>query len=290
MSLDQFLGQLLVGLINGSFYALMSLGLSIIFGLLGIVNIAQGAFYMAGAYFSWLMLQTLGVNYWAALVLCPLAVALLGVALERSIISRVYGPDHMPGLLLTLGLLLIIQGLFVYIFGANARPYPVPEELRGGWDFSVMFLPKYRFWTVAISIFVCLTTWFVIEKTSLGRTLRAANENPVLTRAFGVNVPALMTFGFGLGVALAGFAGVLAAPLYTVSPLMGVDLIIIVFAVVVVGGLGSILGAIATSLALGVVEGFTKVFYPQGSNVVIFVIMILVLLIKPAGLLGTERS
>lgn len=289
MALDQLFGQLLVGLINGSFYALLALGLSIIFGLLGIVNIAQGAFYMAGAYFSWLMLHTFGVNYWAALILSPLAVALLGVVLERTIIFRVYGPDHMPGLLLTLGLLLIIQGLFVFIFGANARPYPTPDELRGGWDLSFVFLPKYRVWTVMISIFVCLATWFVIEKTPLGRNLRAANENPVLTRAFGVNVPALMTFGFGLGVALAGFAGVLAAPLYTVSPLMGADLIIIVFAVVVVGGLGSILGAVVTSLSLGVVEGFTKVFYPQGSHMVIFVIMILVLLIKPAGLFGTER-
>lgn len=289
MSLDQFIGQLLVGLINGSFYALLALGLSIIFGLVGIVNIAQGAFYMAGAYFSWILLYALDVGYWPALILAPLGVAALGILLERTLIARVYGPDHMPGLLLTLGLLLIIQGLFVYIFGANTRPYPTPDELRGGWDLSFVFLPKYRTWTVAISILVCLTTWFVIEKTPLGRTLRAANENPLLTRAFGVNVPALMTFGFGLGVALAGFAGVLAAPLYTVSPLMGGDLIIIVFAVVVVGGLGSILGAIVTSLGLGVLEGFTKVFYPQGSNMVIFVVMILVLLIKPAGLLGTER-
>ncbi len=289
MSLDQFLGQLLVGLINGSFYALLSLGLSIIFGLLGIVNIAHGAFYMAGAYFSWLVLDLFGVDYWLALILAPLVVALLGVALEKSIIRRVYGSDHMPGLLLTLGLLLIIQGLAVYIFGANARPYPVPTELRGGWDFSLVFLPKYRVWTVAVSLLVCLTTWFVIEKTPLGRTLRAATENPMLTRAFGINVPALVTFGFGIGVALAGFAGVLAAPLYTVSPLMGVDLIITVFAVVVVGGLGSILGAIVTSLGLGVVEGFTKVFYPQGSSMVIFVIMVLVLLIRPTGLMGTER-
>jgi len=289
MSPDQLFGQLLVGLINGSFYALLALGLSIIFGLLGIVNIAQGAFYMAGAYFSWLMLQTLGVNYWAALVLSPLMVALLGVVLEKFIVFRVYGPDHMPGLLLTLGLLLIIQGVFVYIFGAVARPYPTPDALRGGWDLSFVFLPKYRVWTVAVSILVCFATWFFIEKTSLGRTLRAANENPVLTRAFGVNVPALMTFGFGFGVALAGFAGVLAAPLYTVSPLMGVDLIITVFAVVVVGGLGSILGAVVTSLSLGVVEGFTKVFYPQASHMVIFVIMILVLLVRPAGLFGTEK-
>lgn len=289
MSFEQLFGQLLVGLINGSFYALLALGLSIIFGLLGIVNIAQGAFYMAGAYFSWMILQTIGLDYWAALIVSPLVVALLGVLMERVLISRVYGPDHMPGLLLTLGLLLIIQGLVVYVFGATARPYPTPDALRGGWDLSFFFLPKYRVWVVAISIFVCLTTWYVIERTSLGRTLRAANENPMLTRSFGINVPALMTFGFGLGVALAGFAGVLAAPLYTVSPLMGVDLIIIVFAVVVVGGLGSILGAIVTSLGLGVLEGFTKVFYPQGSNMVIFVVMIMVLLVKPAGLFGTER-
>jgi branched-chain amino acid transport system permease protein len=289
MSRDEFLGQLLVGLINGSFYALLSLGLSIIFGLLGIVNVAQGAFYMAGAFFSWMMLQWLGIGYWPALILAPLAVAAFGVVLEKTMIFRVYGPDHMPGLLLTLGLLMAIQGMFVYIFGANARPYPVPAELRGGWDLDFVFLPKYRVWTVFASVTVCFTTWFIIEKTSLGRTLRAANENPVLTRSFGINVPALITMGFALGVALAGFAGVLAAPLYTVSPLMGVDLIIIVFAVVVVGGLGSIFGAIITSLGLGVIEGFAKVFYPQGSNMVIFIVMIIVLLIKPAGLFGSEK-
>jgi len=289
MSFAALMGQLLVGLINGSFYALLSLGLAIIFGLLGIVNIAQGALYMAGAFFSWLMLQWLGIGYWPALILSPLVVAALGIVLERTIIYRVYGPDHMPGLLLTLGLLLIIQGMFVHIFGTVGRPYPVPAELRGGWNLEFMFLPKYRAWIVVASAVVCFTTWFVIEKTSLGRTLRAANENPVLTRAFGINVPVLITFGFGLGVALAGFAGVLAAPIYTVSPLMGADLVITVFAVVVVGGLGSILGSIVTGMSLGVLEGLTKVLYPQGSNMVIFVVMIIVLLIKPAGLFGTEK-
>ena len=289
MSFAALMGQLLVGLINGSFYALLSLGLAIIFGLLGIVNLAQGALYMAGAFFSWLMLQWLGIGYWPALLLSPLAVAVLGIILERTVIFRVYGPDHMPGLLLTLGLLLIIQGVFVHIFGTVGRPYPVPADLRGGWNLEFMFLPKYRAWIVIASVAVCFTTWFVIEKTSLGRTLRAANENPTLTRAFGINVPVLITFGFGLGVALAGFAGVLAAPIYTVSPLMGADLVITVFAVVVVGGLGSILGSIVTGLSLGVLEGLTKVFYPQGSNMVIFVVMIIVLLIKPAGLFGTEK-
>lgn len=289
MSFDAFMGQLLIGLINGSFYALLSLGLAIIFGLLGIINIAQGAFYMAGAFLSWMMLQWLGIGYWPALILSPLAVALVAVLIERTIIFRVYGPDHMPGLLLTLGLLMVIQGTFVYFFGTAGRPYPVPELLRGGWDIDFMFLPKYRFWIVAIAVVLCFTIWYVIERTPLGMTLRAANENPTLTRAFGINVSALITFGFGLGVALAAFAGVLAAPLYTVSPLMGADLIIVVFAIVVIGGLGSILGAIVTSLGIGVLEGFTKVFYPQGSHMVIFVVMVIVLLVKPAGLFGTEK-
>ena len=207
MSFETFVGQLLVGLINGSFYALLSLGLAIIFGLLGIVNIAQGAFYMAGAFFSWMLLQWLGIGYWPALILSPLAVAILGIALERTMIFRIYGPDHMPGLLLTLGLLMVIQGMFVYIFGAAARPYPVPSELRGGWIWASSFCRNTARGSVAVAIVVCFATWYVIERTSLGRTLRAANENPMLTRAFGVNVPALMTFGFGLGVALAGFAG-----------------------------------------------------------------------------------
>jgi branched-chain amino acid transport system permease protein len=289
MAFEALVSQLLVGLINGSFYALLSLGLAIIFGLIGIVNIAQGAFYMVGAFFAWILLQWLGVGYWPSLILSPLAVAILGVVLERTLVFRIYGPDHMPGLLLTLGLLMVIQGMFVYIFGAAARPYPVPTELRGAIDLGFLFLPRYRVWIVVVAIVLCFATWYLIERTPLGRTFRAANENPMLTRAFGVNVPALMTLGFGLGVALAGFAGVLAAPLYTVSPLMGGDLIVIVFAVVVVGGLGSILGAIVTSLGLGVLEGFTKVLYPQGSHMVIFVVMVIVLLVKPAGLFGTER-
>jgi branched-chain amino acid transport system permease protein len=289
LTLAALYGQLLVGLINGSFYALLSLGLAIIFGLLGIVNVAQGALYMAGAFFSWMFLQWLGVGYWPALILSPLAVAALGVILERTIIFRVYGPDHMAGLLLTFGVMLVIQGLFIYLFGTAGRPYPVPSELRGGYNLEFMFLPKYRAWVVIASVVLCFSTWFAIEKTSLGRSLRAANENPRLTRAFGINVPALVTFAFGLGVALAGFAGVLAAPIYTVSPLMGSDLVIIVFAVVVVGGLGSILGSIVTGLTLGFVEGLTRVFYAQGSNMVIFVIMIIVLLIKPAGLFGQEK-
>ncbi len=289
MSLNALYGQLLVGLINGSFYALLSLGLAIIFGLLGIVNVAQGALYMAGAFFSWMLLRWLGVGYWPALVLAPLAVAAFGIVLERTIIFRIYGPDHMAGLLLTFGVMLFIQGLFVYLFGTAGRPYPVPEALRGGYNLGFMFLPKYRGWVVVASVLVCFSTWFAIEKTALGRSLRAANENPRLTRAFGINVPALMTFGFALGVALAGFAGVLAAPIYTVSPLMGSDLVIIVFAVVVVGGLGSILGAVVTGLTLGFIEGLARVFYPQGSNMVIFAVMIVVLLIRPAGLFGQEK-
>ena len=289
MSAAALMGQLLVGLINGSFYALLALGLSIIFGLLGIVNVAQGALYMAGAFVAWLLLQWFGVGYFPAMILSPLIVALFGVLLEKVVIRHVYGPDHMPGLLLTFGLFLVIQGMFVYEFGTVGRPYPVPELLRGGWNLGFMFLPTYRGWIVVVSMLICFGTWFIIEKTTLGRTLRAANENPQLTRAFGINVPRIVTFGFGVGVALAGIAGVLAAPIYTVSPLMGGDLIIIVFAVVVVGGLGSLLGSITTGVALGVLEGLTKVYYPQGANMVIFVVMIVVLLVKPAGLFGTEK-
>ena len=236
-----------------------------------------------------MFLQWLGIGYWPALILSPLAVALLGVVLEKTIVFRIYGPDHMPGLLLTFGLMLVIQGTFVHLLGTAGRPYPVPAELRGGYNLGFMFLPKYRAWVVIASAIVCLATWYAIERTPLGRTLRAASENPLLTRAFGIRVPRLMTLGFGLGVALAAFAGVLAAPIYTVSPLMGSDLVIIVFAVVVVGGLGSILGSIVTGMSLGVLEGLARVFYPQGSNMVIFVVMIIVLLIKPAGLFGQER-
>lgn len=289
MSMQALFGQLLVGLINGSFYAMLSLGLAIIFGLLGITNIAQGAFYMLGAFTSWMLLRWAGLGYFYALILSPLIVGLFGAILERTLLSRVYKLDHMYGLLLTFGMMMFIQGMYVYWFQTAGRPYPVPPELSGGYNLGFMFLPKYRGWVVIASIVLCLATWFAIEKTSIGRTLRAATENPRLTRAFGVNVPALMTLGFGVGVALAGAAGVLAAPIYQVSPLMGADLVIVVFAVVVVGGMGSILGSVVTSMMLGLLEGLAKVFYPPGSNMVIFVIMIFVLLIKPAGLFGRER-
>ena len=289
MSTQALFGQLLIGLINGSFYAMMSLGLAIIFGLLGVTNIAQGAFYMMGAVFSWLMLRELGIGYFYALVLSPILVGLIGAAVEKTLLSRIYKLDHMYGLLLTFGILMFTQGMFVYWFQTAGRPYPVPPELAGGFNLGFMYLPKYRAWVVLASLVICFATWFAIEKTPLGRSLRAATENPALTRAFGVNVPALMTIGFGAGVALAGAAGVLAAPIYTVSPLMGADLIIVVFAIIVIGGMGSILGSIITSLSLGLLEGLAKVVYPQGSNMVVFVIMIAVLLIKPAGLLGRER-
>ncbi len=289
MSMQALFGQLLVGLINGSFYAMLSLGLAIIFGLLGITNIAQGAFYMLGAFTAWMLLRWAGLGYFYAIILAPLIVGVLGAIIEKVLLARVYKLDHMYGLLLTFGLMMFIQGIYVYLFATAGRPYPVPPELAGGFNLGFMFLPKYRAWVVAASVVLCLLTWFAIEKTSIGRTLRAATENPRLTRAFGVNVPALMTLGFGVGVALAGAAGVLAAPIYQVSPLMGADLIIVVFAVVVVGGMGSILGSVVTSLILGLLEGLTKVFYPPGANMVIFVIMIIVLLVKPAGLFGRER-
>jgi branched-chain amino acid transport system permease protein len=282
-------GQLVVGLINGSFYALLSLGFAIIVGLLGIINVAQGTFYMLGAFGSWLLLNYLGIGYWWALILSPLGAALVGMALEKTLISRVYHLDHIYGLLLTYGLMMFIMGAFIWIFATAGRPYPVPAELRGGYDLGFMFLPKYRAWVVLMALIFCFGTWYAIEKTSIGRTLRAATENPQLTRAFGINVPALLTFGFGVGVALAGFAGVMAAPIYSVSPLMGGDLVIVIFAVVVVGGMGSILGAIVTAFSLGLLEGLAKVVYPQGSNMVIFVIMLVVLLVKPAGLFGHQR-
>jgi branched-chain amino acid transport system permease protein len=282
-------GQLLVGLINGAFYALMSLGLAVIFGLLNIANIAQGAFYMMGAFFSWILLRWFDIGYFPALILVPLAVGVIGMLIERLLLTRIYKLDHMYGLLLTFGILMFVQGLFVWLFATAGRPYPVPAELRGGFDLGFMFLPKYRVWVVAASLTLCLATWFAIEKTRLGRTLRAATENPNLTRAFGVNVPMLMTFGFGIGVALAGFAGLLAAPIYSVSPLMGGDLVIVVFAVVVIGGMGSILGSIITSFTLGILEGLSRIVYPQGANMVVFLLMIAVLLVRPAGLFGRER-
>jgi branched-chain amino acid transport system permease protein len=279
-------GQLLLGLINGSFYAILSLGLAIIFGLLNIINFAHGAQYMLGAFVAWMLLTYLGVNYWWALLLAPAIVGVTGIILERLLLSRLYHLDHLYGLLLTFGLALIMQGLLRNQYGISGLPYSIPPQLAGGQNLGFMFLPNYRGWVVVASLVVCLGTWFVIEKTKLGAYLRAATENPTLVGAFGVNVPRMITLTYGFGVALAAFAGVLAAPIYSVNPNMGADLIIIVFAVVVIGGMGSILGAILTGFGLGLVEGLTKVFYPEASSVVIFVIMAIVLLFKPAGLFG----
>jgi branched-chain amino acid transport system permease protein len=279
-------GQLLIGLINGSFYALLSLGLAVIFGMLNIINFTHGAQYMMGAFVAYLLLQLLGLNYWAALIIAPIAVGLTGVVIERLFLQRLYKLDHLYGLLLTFGLALIIQGLFRNYYGSSGLPYQVPPQLQGGRNLGFMFLPNYRAWVIVFSLVVCLATWFVIERTRLGAYLRAATENPTLVRAFGINVPRMITLTYGFGVALAALAGVMAAPIYNVSPLMGEDLIIVVFAVVVIGGMGSIMGAIVTGFALGVIEGLTKVFFPEASNTVIFVIMAIVLLIRPAGLFG----
>jgi branched-chain amino acid transport system permease protein len=279
-------GQLLLGLINGSFYAILSLGLAVIFGLLNIINFTHGAQYMMGAFVAWMCLNYLGINYWAALLLAPIAVGITGVVIERFLLKRIAHVDHLYGLLLTFGLALIIQGLFRNSYGSSGLPYQIPAELRGGYNLGFMFLPTYRGWVVIASLIVCLATWFMIEKTKLGSYLRAATENPTLTQAFGINVPLLVTLTYGFGVALAAFAGVLAAPIYSVNPNMGADLIIVVFAVVVIGGMGSIMGAIVTGFSLGLVEGLTKVFYPEASATVIFIIMAIVLLVKPAGLFG----
>lgn len=279
-------GQLLLGLINGSFYAILSLGLAVIFGLLNIINFTHGAQYMMGAFVAWMCLNYLGINYWAALLLAPIAVGITGVVIERFLLKRIAHVDHLYGLLLTFGLALIIQGLFRNSYGSSGLPYQIPAELRGGYNLGFMFLPTYRGWVVIASLVVCLATWFMIEKTKLGSYLRAATENPTLTQAFGINVPLLVTLTYGFGVALAAFAGVLAAPIYSVNPNMGADLIIVVFAVVVIGGMGSIMGAIVTGFSLGLVEGLTKVFYPEASATVIFIIMAIVLLVKPAGLFG----
>jgi len=282
-------GQLLIGLINGSFYALLSLGLAVIFGLLNIINFTHGAQYMLGAFCSYLLLNKLGIGYWWSLLLTPLIVGASGMLIERLMLARLYKLDHLYGLLLTFGLALIIQGLFRNEFGSSGQPYRVPAELTGGQNLGFMFLPNYRGWVVATSLVVCLLTWFVIERTKLGAYLRAATENPQLVQAFGINVPRMITLTYGFGVALAAFAGVMAAPIYQVNPLMGADLIIVVFAVVVIGGMGSIMGAIVTGFGLGIIEGLTKVFYPEASNTVIFIIMALVLLVKPAGLFGTQK-
>lgn len=279
-------GQLLLGLINGSFYAILSLGLAVIFGLLNIINFTHGAQYMMGAFVAWMCLNYLGINYWAALLLAPIAVGITGVVIERFLLKRIAHVDHLYGLLLTFGLALIIQGVFRNNYGSSGLPYSIPAELRGGYNLGFMFLPTYRGWVVIASLVVCLATWFMIEKTKLGSYLRAATENPTLTQAFGINVPLLVTLTYGFGVALAAFAGVLAAPIYSVNPNMGADLIIVVFAVVVIGGMGSIMGAIVTGFSLGLVEGLTKVFYPEASATVIFIIMAIVLLVKPAGLFG----
>lgn len=280
------LGQILLGLINGSFYATLSLGLAIIFGLLNIINFAHGALYMMGAFAAWIGLNYLGINYWGALVLAPLVVGAFGILVQRTLIARIAHIDHLYGLLLTFGVALIVQGLFRNEFGSTGLPYQIPSALQGAWNLGFMVLPIYRGWVVAISLVVCLATWFMIEKTRLGAYLRAATEDPALTQAFGINVPLLVTLTYGFGVALAAFAGVLAAPIYSVNPNMGADLIIVVFAVVVIGGMGSIMGAIVTGFGLGVIEGLAKVFYPEASATVIFTIMVVVLLAKPAGLFG----
>ena len=282
-------GQLLIGLINGAFYAMLSLGLSVIFGLLNIINFAHGAQYMMGAFGAYFLLQYAGLGYWWALLLAPIAVGIIGVILERTMLKQLYALDHLYGLLLTFGIALIIQGLFRHEYGSSGLPYAMPAALTGGYHLGFMFLPTYRAWVVAFSLVLCLGTWWVIERTKLGSYLRAATENPPLVQAFGINVPRMVTLTYGFGVGLAALAGVLAAPIYQVNPLMGADLIIVVFAVVVIGGLGSIIGSIVTGFVLGLVEGLTKVFYPEASNTVIFVIMALVLLVRPSGLFGRER-
>jgi branched-chain amino acid transport system permease protein len=282
-------GQLLIGLINGSFYALLSLGLAIIFGLLDIVNFAHGALYMAGAFAAWIALDALGLGYWPALLLAPAAVFVLGVVIERTMLRRLYQLDNLYGLLLTFGLTLILEGAFHHVYGNSGNSYPVPEALQGGANLGFMFLPKYRAWVVVVSLAVCFASWWVIERTKLGSYLRAGTENPRLLQAFGVNVPLMFTLTYGFGVALAGFAGVMAAPVYQVTPAMGSNLIIVVFAVVVIGGMGSILGSIVTGLGLGLVEGLTKYLYPPAAATVVFAVMAVVLLVRPAGLFGRER-
>jgi branched-chain amino acid transport system permease protein len=279
-------GQLLLGLINGAFYAMLSLGLAVIFGLLNIINFTHGAQFMMGAFVAWMLLHYLGIGYWWALILSPLLVGLTGVILERTMICRLYKMDHLYGMLLTFGLSLILEGIFRNQYGSSGMPYRIPAELSGAWDLGFMFMPVYRGWVVVFALFACITTWLVIEKTRLGAYLRAATENAPLVQAFGVNVPRMITLTYGAGVALAALAGVLAAPIYSVNPQMGTNLIIVVFAVVVIGGMGSILGSVLTGFGLGIIEGLTKVFYPEASATVIFIIMVIVLLARPAGLFG----
>ncbi|WP_323142373.1 branched-chain amino acid ABC transporter permease [Massilia phyllosphaerae] len=287
--LPALLSQLLLGLVNGSFYAMLSLGLAVIFGLLNVINFAHGALYMMGAFAAFIGVTSFGLNYWAMLVLAPLAVGLFGILVERAMLRRLYRLDHLYGLLLTFGITLLLEGLFRSFYGVSGQTLDVPDMLAGATDLGFMILPNYRAWVVVASLAVCLATWFVIEKTRLGATLRAGTENPKLVEAFGVNVPRMVMLTYGFGVALAGLAGVLAAPVINVTPLMGSNLIIVVFAVVVIGGMGSILGAILTGLGLGVIEGLTRVWYPEASEVVVFVVMVIVLLLRPAGLFGKEK-
>src|ERR1700716_168549 len=284
-----FFAQLLVGLINGAFYAMLSLGLAVIFGLLNIINFTHGAQYMLGAFCAWFLLERWGVGYWWSLLLAPVAVAATGVFIERTMLSRLYKLDHLYGLLLTFGIALMIQGVFTKYYGSAEQPYRLPEEFAGAFNLGFMLLPKYRAWVILASAIVCFGTWYVIERTKLGSYLRAATENPALVQAFGINVPRMITLTYGFGVALAALAGVMAAPIYQVSPQMGSDLIIVVFAVVVIGGMGSVMGAIVKGFGLGILEGLTKVFYPEASNTVIFIVMAVVLLFKPAGLFGTQK-
>ena len=281
--------QLLLGLVNGSFYAMLSLGLAVIFGLLNVINFSHGALYMMGAFLAWMGLSYFELNYWVMLALAPLLVGVFGIIIEKSMLRWLYKLDHLYGLLFTFGVTLVLEGVFRSFYGVSGQPYPVPELLEGPINLGFMILPKYRAFVVLASLFVCLATWFVIEKTKLGSYLRAGTENPKLVEAFGINVPLMVTLTYGFGVALAGFAGVLAAPIINVTPLMGSHLIIVVFAVVVIGGMGSIMGSIVTGLGLGVIEGLTRVFYPQGSEVVVFVVMVIVLMLRPAGLFGKEK-
>ncbi|MCB1352542.1 MAG: branched-chain amino acid ABC transporter permease [Rhodobacteraceae bacterium] len=284
--IQALLGQLLIGLINGAFYAVLSLGLAVIFGLLNIVNFAHGALYMLGAFAAWFLAQHLGIGYWGALIVAPIIVGAFGILIERFLLRRLTGVDHLYGLLLTFGLALVIEGTFVKFFGASGMPFPTPPALSGGVNLGFMFLPWYRGWVVVASLAICLFTWWLFERTRMGAYLRAGTENPSLLQAFGVNVPLLTTLAYGYGVALAAFAGVLAAPITQVNPLMGSNLIIVVFAVVVIGGMGSIMGAVVTGLSMGVIEGLTRVFWPEASATVIFVVMAIVLVLRPAGLFG----
>ncbi len=287
--LQALLSQLLLGLVNGSFYAMLSLGLAVIFGLLNVINFAHGALYMMGAFIAWMGMNYFGINYWVMLGLAPLIVGVFGIIIEKTMLRWLYKLDHLYGLLLTFGITLVVEGVFRYFYGVSGQPYSVPESLSGATDLGFMILPNYRAWIVVASLVVCFATWFVIEKTKLGAYLRAGTENPKLVEAFGINVPLMVTLTYGFGVALAAFAGVLAAPVIQVSPLMGSNLIIVVFAVVVIGGMGSILGSILTGLGLGIIEGLTRVFYPEASATVVFIVMAIVLMIRPAGLFGKEK-